>query len=312
MGKRLEDDTGSNESLLDVVKEISMLGYKGSKEIQRIQGFTAYHVEEPYLSIGGEEILYPLEFKDVRKFYTSSIPLQIRIKPFIADKQGVSFFNDIKNIANRYQKRYNLKITFENPAYEHNIDKCINSMVDYMRNISQSNKSNEYIVMLLARKLGDDRYNRVKAYGAYYKIPTHIINLNKVDGIIKECEENNQRKESCPGYIAYMLNNYVQLYAKSGGIPWVVSDNDASLLQGTVVVGLAISKLGNTNYIVGVSYAVAYIGKEVRSYIYSEIFEESELDIKFLETTGLYIPARISERLFARGILIDMLYTRRL
>jgi len=298
MGKRLEDDTGSNESLLDVVKEISMLGYKGSKEIQRIQGFTAYHVEEPYLSIGGEEILYPLEFKDVRKFYTSSIPLQIRIKPFIADKQGVSFFNDIKNIANRYQKRYNLKITFENPAYEHNIDKCINSMIDYMRNISQSNKSNEYIVMLLARKLGDDRYNRVKAYGAYYKIPTHIINLNKVDGIIKECEENNQRKESCPGYIAYMLNNYVQLYAKSGGIPWVVSDNDASLLQGTVVVGLAISKLGNTNYIVGVSYAVAYIGKEVRSYIYSEIFEESELDIKFLETTSLYIPARIAKNIF--------------
>jgi len=187
---------------------------------------------------------------------------------------------------------------FESAEYELDIDKCIGSIVDYMRNVSQGNKSNGYIVMLLARKLGDERYNQVKAYGAYYRIPTHIINLDKVGGVIKECEKNNRRKEDCPGYIAYMLNNYVQLYAKSGGIPWVVSDNDASLLQNTVVVGLATSKLGNTNYIVGVSYAVAYVGKEVRSYIYSEIFEESELDIKSLETTGLYIPARVAKNIF--------------
>jgi len=96
MGKDLEDDMRSNRSLLDVVKEVSMLGYKGSEEIQRIQGFTAYHVKEPYLSIEGEKILYPHEFKDVRRFYTSSIPSKIRVKPFIADKRGGSFFNDIK------------------------------------------------------------------------------------------------------------------------------------------------------------------------------------------------------------------------
>ena len=298
MGKGLEDVTGLNGSLLDTIKKISMLGYKGSGEIQRIQGFTAYHVKEPYLSIGAEEILYPLEFKDVRKFYTSSNLLRIRIKPFIADKYGVSFFEDVKNIANKYQGRYNFRITFESPEYEYNIDRCIDSMVNYIRNISQSSRSNEYIVMLLARELGGDRYNRVKAYGAYYKIPTHIINLDKVCKIVNECNESNRRKDNCPAYITYMLNNYVQLYAKSGGIPWVVSDTDASLLQGTVIVGLAASKLGNTNYIVGVSYAVAYIGKEVRSYIYSEIFEESELDIKSLEIAGLYIPARIAKNIF--------------
>jgi len=296
MDKGLGDDTGSNGSLLDVVKKISMLGYKGSKEIQQIQGFTVYHVKEPSLSVGGREILYPLEFKDVGKFYTSSTPSRIKIKPFIADKQGDSFLNDIQNIASEYQTRYNFKIIFESPVHEHDISKCIDSMINYMRNISRSNRSNENImIMLLARKLGDDRYNWIKAHGVYYKIPTHIVNLDKAIGIIEECGGS---KERCPGYIAYILNNYVQLYAKSGGIPWVASINDASLLQGTAVVGLATSKLGYTNYIVGVSYAVAYVGKEVRSYIYSEIFEESELNVEILKATGLYIPARVAENIF--------------
>ncbi len=297
-------------SLLDVIKEISELGHKGAKEVRQehIHGFKVYHVKEPYLSIGRDKILYPLEFRGVRKFYTSNIPLQIRVKPFIADRRGNNFLEGIKGIANKYRRRYNFYIDFEIPVYEYNVDRCIAYMVDYMKNASQNNQQNRYIVMLIARKLHDYRrhkpqednslYNQIKAYGTYYKIPTHIINLDKVDEIIQDCMERNKRKERCPGFIAYMLNNYVQLYAKAGGIPWVVSDEDAIMLQNTAVVGLAVSKLGNTGYLAGVSYSIAYVGKEIRSYIYSEVFEESELDIESLKTTGLYIPARVVKNIF--------------
>jgi len=292
--------TSVSKSLLGVIREMSELGHKGAKEVRQehIHGFKVYHVKEPYLSIGREKILYPLEFRDVRKFYTSNISLRIRVKPFIADRRGNNFLEDIKGIANKYQKRYNFYIDFENPVYEYNVDRCITYMVDYMKNVSQSNQQNKYIVMPIAGKLHDYRYNLIKAFGTYYKIPTHIINLDKVDEILRDCKRKNQRREKCPGFIAYMLNNYVQLYAKAGGIPWVVSDEDAVMLQNTAVVGLAVSKLGDTGYLVGVSYSIAYVGKEVRSYIYSEVFEETELDIESLKTTGLYIPARVVENIF--------------
>jgi hypothetical protein len=199
-----------------------------------------------------------------------------------------------------YQNRYNFYVIFENSEHNYDIDKCIADMTDYMKNISQNSQQTNHIVMLIARKLNDYRYNLIKAYGVYHKIPTHIINLDKISKIIQDCRKKNQRKERCPGFIAYMLNNYVQLYAKAGGIPWVVSDEDAIMLQNTAVVGLAVSKLGNTGYLAGVTYSIAYIGKEIRSYVYSEIFEESELDIESLKTTGLYIPARVIKNIFTR------------
>ncbi len=291
---------GSRKSIITALREITELGYNGAEELTQVESFRVFHVKEPYLSIGDEKIRYPLEFRDIKKFYTSNIPLQVRIKPFIADKYGDCFLEDIKRITNNYRnrKRYNFHVIFENPVYNYNMDKCIIDMIDYMKNISQNNQQTEYIVMLIARKLLDYRFNLVKAFGVYYKIPTHIMNLDKVDEIIQDCMERNKRKERCPGFIAYMLNNYVQLYAKAGGIPWVVSDEDAIMLQNTAVVGLAVSKLDNTGYLAGVSYSIAYVGKEVRSYIYSEVFEESELDIESLKTTGLYIPARVVKNIF--------------
>lgn len=298
MDKSQNKVTNSKKSMLDVIIEISMLGYKGAKETQQVQGFKVYHIEEPYLSIGSEKIQYPLEFKDVRRFYTSNIPLQVRIKPFVADKYGDYFLEDIKRITNSHRRRYNFHVVFENPVYNYDIDKCISDMVNYMKNISQNNQQAKYIVMLIARKLYDYRFNLVKAFGVYYRIPTHIINLDKVNGIIQDCIKRNRGKEGCPGFIAYMLNNYVQLYAKAGGIPWVVSDEDATMLQNTAVIGLAVSRLGDTGYLVGVSYSIAYIGKEVQSYIYGEVFKESELDIEFLKTTKLYIPARVVKNIF--------------
>ncbi len=295
MNKNQNGITNSKNSLLDTIKEISVLGYKGAKEIQQVEGFKIYHIKEPYLSIGEEKIHYPLEFRDVKKFYTSNIPLQVRIKPFIADKSGVYFHKDVtkKLTYNKYRKRYNFHVIFENPVHNYNIDKCINDMIDYMKNISQNNQQNNRIVMLIARKLHDHCFNLIKAHGVYYRIPTHIINLDKVNEILQYCKEKNKPKEMCPDFNAYMLNNYVQLYAKAGGIPWAVSDKDTKILHNTAIVGLAVSRLGNTEYLVGVSYSIAYIGKEVRSYVYSEVFKEAELDIDSLRTVGLYIPARI-------------------
>lgn len=282
------DELLDSKKLTVTLRELAKLGYNYAEKITQVESFGIFHLKEPYLSIGREKILYPLEFRDVKQFYTSDVSLHVNIKPYVADSQGRYILDKIKEQVSRYSRRYNFYVNFDSTVYSNNIDDSIASISEYMKSISRSNRQSNHVVVLIARKLNENRYNLIKAQGIRYMIPTHIINLDKVDEIRRYC-----KSERCPGLIVYLLNNYVQLYAKAGGIPWTVGDKDSWMLRDTLIIGLAVSRIGNTGYLAGVSYALAYMGKEVRSYVYSEFFKESELDLGFLKTRGLYIPAGV-------------------
>jgi len=286
--------------LSNETEHLSKLGYEYAKEFVRKDGFIIFYIKEPALSIGREKILYPLEFKDVRRFYTSDIPIEVSVKPFISDRGGDQILRAIKERARKYSVQYNFHISFESATYNYSVDNCISNIRDYIRNMSQQDPQTNRIVMLITRSLGKHRFSLIKAYGVYYRVPTHIINLDTVDEIIGDCEARDyEDAKGCPGFNAYLLNNYVQLYAKAGGTPWVASDEDSKMLNQTIVIGLAASRLGNTGYVAGISYAIAYMGKEIRSFVYSEVFEERELDLEFLKTKGLYIPANVIKRILS-------------
>jgi len=285
----------SKTPLVDVISEASELGHTGASELTQVGSFKAFRVREPSLSLGGRDrIYYPLEFRDIRRFYTSDQNIEAVIKPYVVGDRGKSFFDNFIGRIRGYSRHHNFHINVEPAIYKGSVGDALNDMLSFMRNASQHSRQANYVAVLVAGKLGEEGFYRVKAYGAYYSMPTHIINMDKVNEILQSCRRERERKK-CPELEAYLLNNYVQLYAKAGGIPWVASDEDSRLLSHTAIVGLAASRLGDTGYLAGVMYAVAYMGREVLSYVYSEIFEEKDLDIEILRTDGLYIPASVAK-----------------
>jgi hypothetical protein len=146
----------------------------------------------------------------------------------------------------------------------------------------------------------ENLFAKAKACSIIHRVATHFININKIRSMLDECKSKKRENlYDCNAYRAYVYSNIVQLYAKAGGIPWIPGEN---LLQNTAVIGLATAKM-DREYIVGVAFAIAFLGKEIKSFLTTSTYNLSALDKDILKSKGIYIPRKTVEELL-KGILV--------
>jgi hypothetical protein len=256
----------------------------------KVGGFLVLRVSEPYLSVGSDvkPILFPRDFTDVKKFFTGDKPLSVDLRFYYCPSNDGRYVNLLlKHLVERAGKyRFVIKLYY--------FEECgdfYNAVIDAM--------NTQGVVVGAAVPVADkDRFLLVKAHSLINNKPSHLINLERLRKIIEEdCKGVEPSK--CPAYLAYALNNIVQLYAKAGGIPWV--PENPSLLQNVAVIGIATAKLrGNTGYAVGVAYAIAYFGRKVESFVSADLFNLKDLDAEVIRAKGLYIPRDTASKLLYR------------
>lgn len=276
-------------------------------------GLKACRLAEPELDFGGGHVstYFPSDFGHVRRFYSSSQRIDAEAVFHIVDGGKVDVVGDLREFINpltadrgrgrgqSLEAKTNFRLSLipiTNRMYE--------DVIEYIKSVSKSKRQN-VIVGMVTKGLSDYQFAYVKAMSILHEVPTHIINLDRAEDIVNECvKEGYQLYRKCPGYRAYMLNNYVQLYAKAGGMPWVVADSCTWLIDKAVIVGVAMSKYGR-EYFIGVAYAIAYLGKEVRSFVSTETFDIGLLNAYDYKSRGLYIPREVAEKLL-KAIIKDI------
>jgi len=259
----------------------------------RVGGLLIFSVREPKLNFGGQYIsaALPREFKDIWRFYTGDKQLKVIFKFYYPSNDTLTsnFLRFLKQGGQRLNFQVDLTpIPVSTTSHSNLYDYIIS---DFQRG---SATSGTIIGAVVVRFKG--LFEKVKAFSIIRGVPSHLINVNKLRKIVnKECRgSEHQDLMRCNAYNAYVLNNVVQLYAKAGGIPWV--PGDTKLLDRVAVVGLATAKM-DREYVIGVAFSVAYLGKEIKSFISARTFERGMLKEDVLRSQGIYIPRQVAEEL---------------
>jgi hypothetical protein len=271
------------------------VGREGFKEIKSGNMFTILYVTEPTIRFRAySSTMFPRDFLYLRTFYTSRETLSADLV-FFYKREDSDLVNKLFSLVKIYLEK--------NKGLNFNLNMELKPAVDLYNNVLQVLKggvgvtSSNIIVGVATPRLGGARYWLVKAYSIIAGIPTHIINTTRLNEIVQECRKKGVEPENCPGFTAYALNNLVQLYAKAGGIPW--APGEEGLLQDKVVIGLATSPM-TQGYAVGVAYAVAYVGKEIRSFITTATIDVTGLDMDMARSRGIYIPKKVIAQLLSK------------
>jgi hypothetical protein len=255
--------------------------------------FLVLRVSEPYLSVGSDAkpIPFPRDFISVKKFFTGDKPLGVKLKFYYCPSNDDRYVKQLLEDLEKGAKKYRFTISLD---HFKNCRDPYNAVIEAMKALNTQG----VIVGAVVPVADKDRFLPVKAYSLIYSTPSHLINLGRLRKIIEEdCKGKELSK--CSAYLAYVLNNIVQLYAKAGGIPWV--PEDPSLLQNVAVIGIATARLRDgSGYAVGVAYAIAYFGKEVRSFVSAELFSLKDLNAEVVRAKGLYIPKDAASKLLRR------------
>jgi len=309
---------GEKEELVDVVP----VGESDYREVESFAGgLKALYLREPVLSFGKElrSTLFPREFRYVESFYSSSMRIEAGLKLFYSKKHSniaETFAEYVSLVFSRRGMDLEAKLNFDIDIERHPLN--VSSDADVVKKMADSMaempRGEPGIAGAAVMELTDLDFYRVKALSIVHSVPTHLLNLKRFSDIHEKCLKKISRQgikvgspggsalyivASCSGLSSYLLNNVVQLYAKAGGVPWGVGEADSKLLESTLVVGLSAARYGE-GYYVGTAFAVAYMGKDVQSFVSADMFSRSELDLEVLRNRGLYIPSRVVEELFKR------------
>jgi hypothetical protein len=252
--------------------------------------FLVLGVSEPYLSVGSDAkpILFPRDFTDVKKFFTGDKPLSVNLRFYYCPSNDGRYVSMLLEHLMERAGKYGFVI---NLYHSKNCGDLYNAVIDAM--------NTQGVIVGAAVPVADkDKFLLVKAHSLIRNTPSHLINLERLRKIIEE-DCKGVKPSKCPAYLAYALNNIVQLYAKAGGIPWV--PEDPSLLQNVAVIGIATAKLrDDSGYAVGVAYAIAYFGRKVESFVSADLFNLKDLDAEVIRAKGLYIPGDTASKLLHR------------
>jgi len=272
------------------------VGREGFKEVKSGNMFTILYVTEPTIRFRAHSsTMFPLDFRYLRTFYTSSELLTTDLV-FFYKRENYDLVNKLFGIVKTFlnvNKGLGFNLDMDLKPVD---DDPYNHVVKVLKGVTEASSSNT-IVGAATPRLGGGRYWLVKAYSIIAGIPTHIINTTRLSEIVQECKKKGVEPENCSGFTAYALNNIVQLYAKAGGIPW--APGEEGLLQDRVVIGLATSPM-TKGYAVGVVYAVAYVGKEIRSFVTSATIDVAGLDMDMVRSRGIYIPKEVIAQLLSK------------
>ncbi|MCC5997662.1 MAG: hypothetical protein LM573_01150 [Thermofilum sp.] len=268
------------------------------KVIDELGNFLLLQLREPKINFGSSysSFLFPREFTAIKRFYTSDEPYQATLKFF--------FFRDDKIVENllkeitqytKWYKGFNFTLNIEPyqvDSYSKLCDEILNAL-----NVARHN--DKVIVGGVIGYSNEDScenfFAKAKASSLINQIATHLININKIRSMLDECKKGENLYD-CNAYKAYVYNNIVQLYAKAGGIPWIPGEN---LLQNTAVIGLATARM-DKEYVVGVAFAIAFLGKEIKSFLTTSTYNLNDLDKDILKSKGIYIPRKTVEELLKR------------
>jgi hypothetical protein len=271
--------------------------------------FFVLSVSEPLLSVGPGvgKILFPREFSSINRFYTGDKPLSVKLRFYYCHDDSVKYVNTFLDLLVRRAQKYKFSI---NKELFRNCEDLYNAVIE---DLKTSNTQN-VIVGAFMPAPDYEQFLLVKAHSVIYSTPSHLINMKRLRKILEE-DCRDLKPHECPAYNAYALNNIVQLYAKAGGIPWVPAE--PSLLQDVAVIGMATARIRDgSSYVIGVAYAVAYFGKELRSFVNAELFNLKDLDMEVVNAKGLYIPrstaskllSKIVEACKSKGIKVFMIF----
>uniref|UniRef100_A0A7C1GLZ9 Piwi domain-containing protein n=1 Tax=Thermofilum adornatum TaxID=1365176 RepID=A0A7C1GLZ9_9CREN len=272
------------------------------KVIDELGNFLLLQLSEPKIlfSSSYSSFLFPREFTAIRRFYTSDEPYQATLKFFFFKGDKI-----VENLLERIYKytKWNEGFNFTLNIQPYQVDSYSELCDKILNALDVAGQDDKVIVggVIGYSNEGscENLFAKAKASSLINQIATHLININKIRSMLEECKsKKGENLYDCNAYKAYIYNNIVQLYAKAGGIPWIPGEN---LLQNTAVIGLATARM-DREYVVGVAFAIAFLGKEIKSFLTTSTYNLNELDKDILKSKGIYIPRKTVEELL-KGIV---------
>lgn len=269
----------------DVVDVVSVERKKFIDVLDLGGGLKAVYLTEPRLQFGGEYIssTYPLDFRHLQRFYTSDKALRATVMYYRSRESAVkSFYDTFAKLAKQHEDKTNFFLTFQ--SLPKSCDDAYGCIVNDIESLEPMPDAGENILSGVVKRRSEDEFYMVKALSLITGVPTHLLELKKI------------RKAVDSSSTLYMLNNYVQIYAKAGGIPWTASQGDSYLLDKTLVVGLSVAK-HREGYYLGTAFSIALFGKDLMSFVTAREFPKSDVNVDDLWTRGLYIPKHTASEL---------------
>jgi hypothetical protein len=270
------------------------------KVIDELGNFLLLQLREPKINFGSSysSFLFPREFTAIKRFYTSDEPYQATLKFFFF--RGDKIVENLLERIYQYAKRnegFNFTLNIQ-PYHADSYSKLCEKILNALKVAGQDDK------VIVGGVIGysnmgscENLFAKAKAGSIIYRVATHLINISKIRSMLEECKSKmGENLYNCNAYKAYVYNNIVQLYAKAGGIPWIPRD---PLLQDTAVIGLATARM-DKEYVVGVAFAIAFLGKEIKSFLTTSTYNLNVLDKDILKSKGIYIPRKTVEELLER------------
>jgi len=273
------------------------------KVIDELGNLLLLQLREPKIlfSSSYSSFLFPREFTTIKRFYTSDEPYWATLKFFFfrGDKIVENLLKEI-NQYTKWNKGFNFMLNIE----PHQLDSYTKLCEEILNALHVAREGDKVIVggVIGYSNEGscENLFAKAKACSIIHRVATHFININKIRSMLDECKSKKRENlYDCNAYRAYVYSNIVQLYAKAGGIPWIPGEN---LLQNTAAIGLATARM-DKEYVVGVAFAIAFLGKEIKSFLTTSTYNLSALDKDILKSKGIYIPRKTVEELL-KGILV--------
>jgi hypothetical protein len=305
--KHNEDD---HEKFVDAFKVMR----KDHAVIGRSGNFVVLYLKEPMIKISEQyrSTMFPKDFSEILEFYTSGSKVHSILKFFYVegDKLTKQLLNHLKLLTSQRLRQLNFHLDIELNQLR-SYDEVYEKILVTLQGLGIEGNRREVIVGGSLGSITESSYNnlfeRAKAYSIINRVPTHLININRVNSIVRDCKKGLGFDDllRCKAYKAYVLNNIVQLYAKSGGIPWIPAEK---LLARKVIIGLATAKMKTSDqekYIIGVAFSIAYFGKEIRSFVVANLYNLDVLDKSVLKTKGIYIPRETAKELISTIAMIS-------
>jgi len=294
---------GGREELIDAFQ----IPYGGYNIINQGENFIVVYLKEPIIKFSEhyKSTMFPRDFPSVRQFYTSSSKISAVLRFYYANKNR-QVIHLLESLNKLVEQKLNFDLKIERYPVRTYQEVC-KGILDALQNISSSGSKENIIIggaiESVSVDLCENFHDKVKALSVITRVPTHLIKVSKLNDIIaSECEKEAEasRLHECKAYRAYILNNIVQLYAKAGGIPWIPGEED--LLRRKAIVGIATARMKTSDkkdYIVGVAFSIAYLGREVRGYITAGFYDFNSLDRDFLRSRGIYVPRKTIRELIS-------------
>jgi hypothetical protein len=272
---------------------------RGYTVISENDNFIVAYLEEPTIKFSKQLVstMFPRQLSSVKQFYTGSGVLNATLKFYYLEKDARArhLLNELKKVSQRLN--FNLHVE---PVERRDYHEVSEEIFNAVKSTGlEGNKANIIVGGIFGPAIREPYFfEKVKALSIINRTPTHLININKLNDIVRECKEELKQ---CGSYRTYVLNNIVQLYAKAGGIPWIPGEED--LLRKSAVIGIATASMKRSNkeeYIIGAAFSIAYFGEEIRSYITASIYDRSELDEEIIKSKGIYVPRETVNNLISK------------